>query len=201
MSNRHANPLIAAAALAALALTPAAFAHPGGAAISPTSGGLSAGLLHPLLGLDHMLAMLAVGVWAAQLAGRAVWAVPASFVGVMILGAALGTGGVALPFVEAGIAASVVVLGLAIAITLRVPTAAAAIGVGAFALLHGHSHGTELATGLSGVTYAVGFAATTAFLHAAGILLAVAIRRRRSTSILQLAGGAIAAAGMLLFVV
>lgn len=200
MSNRNAKLLITAAAFAALALTPAAFAHPGGAAISPTSGGLLAGLLHPLLGLDHLLAMLAVGVWAAQLGGRAVWAVPASFVGVMILGAALGTGGVALPFVEAGIAASVVVLGVAIAITLRVPTVAAAIGVGAFALLHGHSHGTELAAGLSGVTYAIGFAATTASLHAAGILLTLAIRRRLPSTALQLAGGAIAGTGMLFFV-
>lgn len=190
--------LFVVVAAACLTFTQTALAHVGGGAISPAEGGLIAGLLHPLLGLDHLLAMIAVGVWAAQLGGRAVWMVPSAFVMTMILGAALGIEHVALPLVEVGIIASVVALGLAIAIAFRAHVAIAAVCVGVFALFHGHAHGTELAAGASGLAYGIGFTATTAALHATGILLAYGVREHLTASALRYAGGAIACVGVLL---
>ena len=184
---------LAAAVLAASGS--AAFAHPGhgGAA------GFSHGFLHPLGGLDHVLAMVAVGLFAAHLGGRALWAVPATFVAVMAAGGALGMAGMAVPFVETGIALSVVVLGLAVALRMSVPTLAAMALVGFFAVFHGYAHGAEMPADASGASYAAGFLAATALLHAAGIGLGIAVARlgdlagRRTV---QVAGGAMAIAGI-----
>ena len=195
MKNTHRH---AAAILASLALPAVALAHPGHGPVSPAQGGLLAGLLHPLSGLDHVLAILAVGMWAAQIGGRAIWIVPSAFVATLLFGAALGAQYVALPLVESGIAASVLVLGLALATAVRVPSAVAAVVAGLFALLHGHSHGAELAAGLSGMSYGVGFSLTTAALLGAGIALARSLKTRAPAIALRGAGGAVAACGLLL---
>jgi urease accessory protein len=121
--------------------------------------------------------MIAVGLWAALKGGRALWAWPAAFVGVMLIGGALGMAHVALPFVEPGILASVVVLGLIVALAVDLPVAAGATLIGVFALLHGHAHGTEVAKNLGGVEYMAGFAIATATLHATGLGLALMTRR------------------------
>lgn len=168
-----------------------AFGHPGHA-----DHGLGSGFAHPLGGADHVLAMVAVGIWAAQLGGRAVWLVPSTFIGAMILGAILGRAGISLPFVEGGIAASVLVIGLTIALALRVPVPVAAIGVGLFAILHGHAHGSELGDHGGWATYCVGFVLATALLHLFGIGLTGAIKRIAPMPVVQFAGGAIAVCGV-----
>lgn len=152
-----------------------AFAH-----LNPAEhGSFAAGISHPLFGTDHILAMVAVGLWAALLAGadrRALWLVPSAFVGTMLAGFLAAMAGVALPFVEPAILASVVVIGLLVAVALRVPTAAAMAMVGSFALFHGHAHGAEL--GAAGaLPFAIGFALATALLHAAGIALGSGLGR------------------------
>ncbi|MFN0136605.1 MAG: HupE/UreJ family protein [Phycisphaerae bacterium] len=173
-----------------------ALAHPdGGVGHTHAVGGFGAGLAHPLTGLDHALAMLAVGLWAAQLGGRALWAVPAAFVAMMIVGAGLSQAGLQLPMVESGIVASIVVVGLCVAIALRPPVAAAAVSVALFAMFHGHAHGSELPFGASAATYAGGFAISTALIHAAGISLGFAIMQIRSQVALRIAGGAVALGG------
>eukprot|EP01034_Spumella_vulgaris_P000355 gene355-468_t len=127
-------------AAATLLLVPAlAFAHPGHG-----DNGLVAGISHPLGGLDHLLAMLAVGLWAAQQQGAARWALPCTFVGTMLLGGVLGFEGLALPALESGIAASVLALGLAVALAIRPPVALAVAATAVFALFHGVAHGLEL---------------------------------------------------------
>jgi urease accessory protein len=158
------------------------------------------GLQHPLTGLDHICAMIAVGLWAAQLGGRAIWLVPLSFVTVMTLGGALAMAGVALPFVEPGIVLSVLVLGVLVAAAVRLPAAASAAIVGAFALFHGHAHGTEIPASASGLAYAVGFIAATVGLHLSGIAFGALVQRRYSTAVVQCAGAAIAACGVYLVV-
>jgi len=174
-AGRHAmqRMLTIVAALAVGGFAGPALAHTG---VSPTHD-LAHGFLHPLGGLDHVLAMVAVGLYAAQLGGRALWLLPAAFVGTMIAGGLLGTAGVPVPLVEQGIGLSVVAMGLAIALGLRLPTAAATALVAAFALVHGHAHGTEGAELASFLSYAVGFVAATTILHAAGIGLGLALDR------------------------
>lgn len=129
------------------------------------------GLLHPLTGIDHLLTMVAVGVWASQNGGRALWLLPASFIAMLCGGAVLGMAGIELPAVEAGIAASVAVLGLLVLLNTRVPAVAAAILVGVFAVLHGHAHGTEMPQAADPLLYSLGFILSTAMLHAAGIAI------------------------------
>ncbi len=188
---------IAAAAAVLLSLSGAALAHTG----HGDASGFAQGLSHPLGGLDHLLAMVAVGLYAALLGGRALWCVPATFVAVMALGGAAGAAGYALPYVEIVIALSVVVLGLAVALRLGLPTVAAMALVGSFAVFHGHAHGAEMPQGASGLAYATGFLLTTALLHAAGIALGFGIARlgdlagRRAV---QAAGGAVAVAGLVI---
>lgn len=148
--------------LTALAAPALAFAHPGHG-----GGSFSAGLLHPVGGWDHLLAMLAVGLWAASFEGKARWLVPASFVGVMVLGCAAGAGGINVPLTEQGIAASVLVFGLAAAWLKRVPAPAAVALAGIFALFHGAAHGVE-SGGHDALGFAAGFILSTALLHAAG---------------------------------
>jgi urease accessory protein len=160
--------------------------------------GFAAGILHPLSGLDHLLAMLAVGIWAAQLGGRAVWAVPAAFVGAMLAGGLLAIAGIALPLVEPGILGSVMLFGLLIAMAARVPTALGMAIVGLFALFHGHAHGTELPHAANPALYAAGFVIATATLHAAGLVLAFLTARVAPKMAVRVAGGAIAATGVAL---
>jgi len=181
--------------LAALLATPA-LAHTGAGA----TDGLMAGFLHPALGLDHVLAMVAVGLWAGLVGGRAVLAWPAAFVALMVGGALLGMGGMPLPGVEGGIAISVVALGLAVALRAPLPLAAGAAVCGLFAIFHGHAHGAELPEGAGAAAYVVGFALSTTFLHAAGVALGLVLTRVPFAWAPRLAGGAVAATGLLLLV-
>ncbi|WOS61733.1 HupE/UreJ family protein [Sinorhizobium fredii] len=181
--------LIAAAALGASAAP--AFAH-----LDPAEhGALAAGLSHPFFGADHVLAMVAVGLWAAQIGGRALWAVPAAFVAMMAVGFGLALAAVPLPFVEPAILASVVALGLIVAMAVRFDVAPAAAIVGIFALFHGHAHGGEL--GPAGAwSFAMGFIIATALLHATGVGLGIALARLSSNGTLAcLLGGVTALAG------
>ncbi len=161
--------------------------------------GFHNGFSHPLHGLDHVLAMIAVGLWAAQLGGRARWAVPASFVGVMALGGALGMAGVRVPYMEQGIVASVMAMGLLIALSAKLPLPAGMAVVGVFAMFHGLSHGAEMPVNAVGFAYGAGFVLATAMLHACGIGLASLLRPVR-LPVVRWAGAAIAAAGVALCV-
>lgn len=189
MSSRTPTRWIAAAVLVLAAGT--ASAHTGDHAVV----GFASGFAHPFLGLDHLLAMLAIGLWAAQQGGRALWAVPAAFLAAMGVGSALVWLGGALPQVETGIALSVLVLGLLIA-TRRQWAAPAGMAVAAgFALFHGYAHGLEMPQAASPLLYAVGFVLATAALHAAGIAGNLLGRRA-----VPWAGAAIAATGLALIV-
>jgi len=153
---------------AALCLLPLfAFAHPGHG-----ESGLLAGVGHPLGGMDHLLAMFAVGLWAAQQSGRACWLLPVIFVGGMLFGGLLGFDGIAIAYLETGIAASVLALGLLVAAAARPPVALALGITGLFGLAHGMAHGLELPEMSSPAAYAIGFVIATSTLHAAGYALA-----------------------------
>jgi urease accessory protein len=185
-----------AVAIALLALPGFAEAHTG---LHPFAvDGLAAGFAHPFSGLDHLLAMIAVGLWAASLGGAARWAVPASFIAVMTLGAAIGIQGVGLPAVEPMIALSVIALGAAVALAVRVPTTVAAAAVALFGLFHGAAHGAEMPALAQPLAYGLGFVAATALLHGAGLALGTALPRLTPAHSLRLAGGAVAAAGVAL---
>jgi urease accessory protein len=161
------------------------------------------GFSHPLSGLDHILVMVAVGLLAAHLGGRALWLVPLTFVSVMAIAGVLGIAGVGLPYVEIGIGMSVVVLGLAIAFQLNISTLAAIAIVGFFAIFHGHAHGAEMPESTSGLEYGIGFLCATALLHAVGIGTGLTIGyagQTYSRRIVQVGGGAIAIAGVTILV-
>ena len=186
---------------AAAGFSSAALAHVG----DHSQMGFAEGLLHPLGGLDHVLAMVAVGLWASQLGGRALWLLPLTFPVVMAMGAALGFGAVALdfgvkPWVEIGIAGSVLVLGAAVALTLRPSLAVSLPLIGLFAALHGYSHGVELPANASALTYAAGFIAATLMLHLIGIAIGFAANRMPVRFAVRTTGGAIAALGVMLLV-
>lgn len=183
---KNMSPLFAA--LAAWLLPTIAIAHTG----AGVETGWWSGFAHPFAGADHVLAMVAVGLWAAQLGGRATWWVPGAFVAAMMLGGALAVVGVTMPWVEQGIAASVLVLGLLIATRRRLPLLASTLLVGGFALFHGHAHGAEMPIALSALTYVAGFALATALLHGGGIALALVLRRPR---VMRLVGVMVAAGG------
>lgn len=164
-------------------------------------GGIVSGFLHPILGLDHLLAMVSVGLLSAQLGGKAIWTVPATFVSIMAVGGILGLVGVPLPLVEIGIAGSVILLGIAIAANKGLPIALAMSIVALFGLFHGHAHGTELPdiTNTIGliIAYVTGFLVATVGLHVIGALLGMmAIRNKRGTRTLQVAGGIISVLGI-----
>lgn len=181
-------------ALCTLAVPLTAAAHTFG-----THGaGFMQGIMHPLSGLDHLLAMLAVGLWASQLGGRALWAVPLAFVGAMVVGGVLGMTGYALPFTETAIVLSVLTLGLMISFAARVPTVVGMLLVGGFALFHGHAHGMELPQAASEVDYALGFVITTSALHVAGILSGLGLSRIDSRHVVRGSGIAIAMTGIAL---
>lgn len=170
------------------------FAHP----LLGTQSGFSNGFFHPLSGLDHILAMLAVGIWAAQMGGKAKWIIPISFVGLMSVGGVLGMNNLNLPFAEIGILVSVVVLGVLILAGVRLPMLISSILVGVFALCHGHTHGTELPAAASGFTYAIGFALTTIVLHLSGIGFGSSVNKFANEKIVKLSGALIAVAGLVL---
>ncbi len=157
--------------------------------------GFTHGFLHPLSGIDHVLAMVAVGLFAARLGGKALYLVPAAFVAMMAVGGILGMNGLSLPFVEFGIAASVIVLGAAVALDFSLPVSGAMALAGFFALFHGHAHGSEMPLAASGVTYGLGFVAATVLLHAVGVALGFAVAGRKP-AVLKIAGGVMAAAGL-----
>lgn len=174
----------------ALAATPA-FAH-----LNPAEhGSFVAGFSHPMFGADHILAMVAVGLWAVLLGGRALWLVPAAFVGTMMAGFLLAIAGAPLPFVEPAILASVVAIGLFAAMALKVPTQLAMALVGFFALFHGHAHGGEMGAATA-ASYLVGFALATSLLHAIGIGLGAALGAKVGRIIIRTAGAGTAFAGL-----
>ena len=183
-------------ALLATLVSTAAFAHPG----DHSHLGFTSGFAHPLTGLDHMLAMVAVGLWASQLGGRALWLLPLTFPAVMAAGAALGLSGVVLPWVEIGIAASVLVLGAAVALTWQPMLAVSLPVIGLFALLHGYAHGVELPAQTSALGYGAGFVAATLTLHLAGLAIGLAANRLPVRFAARTTGGAIAAVGAVLLV-
>lgn len=195
---KHALSVAGLASLASLAAILPASAHVGAGSVDT----FSHGFLHPFNGLDHILAMVAVGLYAANLGGRALWLVPSAFVGTMIIGGLLGYYGWPLPMVEAGIALSVIVMGMAIALGVRLPTIAAMALVGVFALFHGHAHGNEGAgLGITFLPYAAGFVIATGLLHLSGIVLGTAFDRMGTLSVFlnRFAGCVGLVAGMSLF--
>jgi len=191
----------AAVAAAVAALPNAALAHTFGA----HDAGLVHGFLHPVGGWDHLLAMVAVGLWAAQRGGRALWLLPTAFVGAMIGGGLLGMAGVGLPQAELGIVLSVVALGGLVALQSRLPLLASAGVVALFAVFHGHAHGAEMPEAAEPMLYGLGFAVATALLHAAGIGTALSIRRlvegRKGALALRGTGALVGLAGVALMAI
>ena len=178
------------ASVALLAFPSPLAAHEGGAA-----AGLLSGLLHPVSGLDHVLAMLAVGIWGAQMGPPAIWVLPVTFPMVMALGGMLSLVGVPVPGVEIGIGLSALLLGLMVALERRPDLRGAAVLVGFFAIFHGYAHGAELPEGQSGILYSIGFVVSTGTLHASGIGVGLIHRWDRGKRALRIAGAGIAASG------
>ena len=160
-----------------------------------TTSSFAAGFAHPLSGLDHMTVMVAVGLWASLKGGRAIWAWPLAFIGVMLFGGALGMLQVPVPFVEPGILASVVALGLLVALAVDLPVSAGVAIIGLFALFHGHAHGTEVPENAGGLAYMGGFALATALLHGVGIAAALGLGLK-FRGLVRVAGAACAAIGL-----
>jgi urease accessory protein len=185
---------LSAAGAALTLLAGPATAHTGSAPVV----GFVSGFLHPISGLDHVLAMVAVGVLATLIGGRALWLVPASFLGAMAVGSALGF---SLPFVELAIVASVIVLGAVVALAPRMSVAMAMALAAAFAVFHGHAHGAEMPAAVSALSYGLGFLLGTALLHAAGIGLGLATAQGAGRAALRVGGGAVAVLGLALLVV
>ena len=161
-----------------------------------TSHGLQDGLMHPLTGWDHLLAMFAVGLWAAQQNGRAIWQIPLAFVSVMVLGGILGVIGVFMPGAEAAIAVSVLALGALIATRTSFAPTLSMMVVGAFALFHGYAHGHEMPASASALPFSVGFVISTVMLHGLGIGAGLGLRNQPRA--IRFAGATIAACGLCL---
>ena len=189
------RPAIVLTTLALITLSPAAFAHPG----HLTGSGFATGLLHPFTGLDHLLAMLAVGLWAAQRGGRYMIVIPASFVAMMALGGLIGASGFTLPLVEPGILGSLVVFGLLIAFDARLPLAAGMAIIGGFALFHGYAHAVEMPAHASLAVFGSGMLLGSVILHLVGIGLGRLGKMRFREIALRTSGGLIALAGIVLF--
>ena len=160
--------------------------------------GLSSGLAHPLTGLDHICAMVGVGLWAAQRGGRAIWLVPLAFMAVMALGGLLGMFAITIPFVETGIVASVLILGILVAAAVRLPLLLSVLIVATFALFHGHAHGAEMPQTASGVMYGIGFLIATALLHLTGIGIGLAARQSGTVWLMRCSGVALVLCGIYL---
>jgi len=182
--------------LALLATPSSAWAH----IQAGEAGGFLSGVHHPISGWDHVLAMVAVGLWGAQLGAPAVWLLPVTFPMVMSLGAMMGLLGVPLPGVEIGIALSAIVLGAMVLTEKRPPLWVAACIVGFFAIFHGHAHGTELPAGQSGLLYSAGFVMATGCLHGVGIAIGLIHRWATGRIVLRLAGATVAVAGIYFFI-
>jgi urease accessory protein len=181
------------AACTALAMAPlAALAHEE----KGQAAGFLAGLSHPVSGLDHVLAMVAVGLWGAVLGPPAIWVLPVAFPLVMAFGGLLGLLGIPVPGVEVGIAISAIVLGAMVLAEVRPPLWLAAAIVACFAIFHGHAHGRELPEGTSALLYSLGFVVATGLLHALGILVGVAHRWAAGRQVVRAAGGGVALAGL-----
>lgn len=175
-----------------LAATASAQAHSEGG----EAGGLISGFTHPLFGADHIVAMVAVGLWGAFLGAPAVWLLPVIFPTVMAFGGALGVMGVPLPAIETGIALSGIVLGLMVLLATKPPIWVAAVLVGIFAIFHGHAHGTELPTSANPMTYSIGFVISTGLLHLSGIALGLLTRFPWGIPLVRGCGGVIACVGL-----
>ena len=182
--------------LAALAAPSSAWAH----IQAGEAAGFVSGFHHPVSGWDHVLAMVAVGLWGAQLGAPAMWLLPVTFPMVMALGGMMGLLGIPLPGVEIGIALSALVLGAMVLAEKRPPLWVAAVVVGIFAIFHGHAHGTELPAGQSGLLYSMGFVVATGCLHGVGIGIGLIHRWALGRVVLRVAGGAVAAAGIVFLV-
>ena len=181
-------------AAALLVATGSVFAHPGHEHASSFMSGFS----HPMGGLDHLLAMVAIGLWAASLGGRALWAIPVAFVMTMIFGGGLAVAGMSVPFVEQGILLSVIVLGALVLFAKRLPTLVCAAIAGAFALFHGAAHGMEMPLTANGLQYALGFALATAGLHAVGLGFGQVMAKIGTPLVTRISGSLIATAGLVL---
>jgi urease accessory protein len=177
-----------------LLLLPSAgvFAHTG----EGLAGGFVSGFFHPILGWDHVAAMVAVGLWGAFLGSPAIWLLPVVFPLVMAVGGAIGVAGIPIPAVETGIAASAVVLGAMVLMAVRPPAFVAAIVVGAFAIFHGHAHGTELPQAANAIAYSIGFVVATGLLHLCGIAFGLLVRWPAGRLAVRACGGGIALAGI-----
>ncbi len=183
---------LAAGILIVIVLTETAFAH------EEVEGGVGflTGLLHPALGFDHLLAMLSVGILSVQIGGHAIWHVPATFVLIMIFGGFLGMQGIEIPMVEAGIAISVIVLGIALAAEKFIPEWVAIISVAIFGAFHGHAHGTEMPLIANPWHYGLGFVTGTALIHLMGVFVGFGFRRlHRGPGLLRATGIGIAGIG------
>lgn len=162
-----------------------------------TSGGFATGFNHPVLGFDHLLAMVSVGMVSSQMGGKALWSVPATFVLVMLGGGVMGMQGVPLFSVEIGIALSVLVLGLAIAIDKKIPVAVVMAFVGFFAVFHGHAHGTEMPLILKPYMYALGFMTGTTIIHIVGVIIGEVCKKQpEGKNLLRHIGSGIAGIGI-----
>jgi len=165
--------------------------------IGSGGGGFLSGLLHPVLGLDHFLAMVSVGMLSAQIGGRAIWTVPATFVGVMLIGGILGITAVPFVPVELGIAFSVFALGVALAANRHVPIGASMIFVSIFALFHGYAHGAEMPVMAHPALYALGFIVGTSAIHVLGVIIGLATEKApKGATLLRIVGAGIAAIGL-----
>ena len=184
---RHALLALALSAVAGIAS-----AHEGNGAV----GGFAAGFMHPILGWDHVIAMVAVGLWGAFLGRPAIWVLPVVFPLVMAFGGALGVAGVPMPGVETGIAVSAIVLGAMVAFAARPPLWVAAVIVGAFAIFHGHAHGAELPEAANPLAYSLGFVLATGLLHLCGIAFGLVVRWPAGQIAVRVSGAAIATAGL-----
>jgi urease accessory protein len=195
MTNLKTSRSIRSLAVSALlmACAGAASAHSDAAGMA---GGFMSGFFHPLLGWDHVIAMVAVGLWGAFLGMPALWLLPVVFPLVMTVGGALGVMGVPLPAVETGIALSAVALGAVVAAALRPPLWVAAVLVGIFAIFHGHAHGTELPDAADPVAYSLGFVTATGLLHLAGIALGLVTRWPAGVTAVRAVGAGIAVGGL-----
>jgi len=193
------NRLFFAVSAAVSVLATSAFAHTGGTGVN----GFAAGFTHPIGGLDHILAMIAVGILAAQMGGKALWAVPLSFVAMMLVGGGIAMAGGNVPFVELGIVGSVVLLGAVVAFGREMPLVAAMALVGVLSIFHGHAHGLEMPANAGGAQYAMGFALATAVLHGIGLGGSLLLRRldeKVAPMALRASGAALSVAGLALFV-
>lgn len=189
--NKKQLPLLAAV----LAFLPIpVFAHTGIGSIA----GFWHGIAHPFSGADHLLAMLAVGLWAVQIGGRALWVVPSAFVALMLAGGILGIANIPLPYVEAGILLSVLMLGVLIAGAFRFSLAASRLVVGMFAVFHGYAHGAEVPIAMGVIDFSAGFIAATMLLHAVGIAGGLLLQKLKMASLTRFSGALIASGGVYL---